>query len=229
MSSERFTNLNLLMRWKTGIESEGGDVKDLIPSEIIRIGGLDLAERIDATAFQGLEWTGQYLKDQGKAKWQHTKYPIILSDLKKIQDKFNYDLIGFDETGGGIPIGEWFGEELPMEPISFTMASKLDMISVVKFLFQYGILKVKKGDELVQEILEQEKIKTDAGNIVYRHPQGRHDDQFWAMAIACFIAVPYIVGMAPASITTFNQTNVPQDVDAMIAEEMKHYASMHTY
>jgi len=28
-------------------------------------------------------------------------------------------------------------------------------------------------------------VTSDAGNLLYRHPEGFHDDRFWGLALAC--------------------------------------------
>ena len=39
--------------------------------------------------------------------------------------------------------------------------------------------------QLFREITEQEVVTSDAGNLLYRHPEGFHDDRFWGLALAC--------------------------------------------
>ncbi len=49
-------------------------------------------------------------------------------------------------------------------------------------------------------ILEQEKIISEAGNPLYRHPTGFHDDRFWALGLAVDQAAPYVLGKPMPSI-----------------------------
>ncbi|MGI0003630.1 MAG: hypothetical protein ACRD91_05385 [Nitrosopumilaceae archaeon] len=211
-----------LIHWREQFRQQGIALNDLpkLP-DTLYIGGLDLAERVDHTAFTILMWDGTNLKQYGQSVWPHIKYKEILEDLREISLKLAIQTIGFDETGGGIPIGEFFGEYLPMDPVQLSQQKKLDCLRVVQFLSQNKILQIEENSRLEAELLEQEKIITDAGNITYKHPQGRHDDLFWSMALACYVAVPYIVGCAPAAIEVAG--DYPEDVDNTITEAMHRY------
>lgn len=215
----------LLRDWKRDAHDHGVMLNNLpeLP-ELMMFGGLDLAERVDSSAFFSLQWNGSKLKQHGTAVWPHMKYPIIVDHVGKMDEKFNFDVIGFDETGVGIAVGEMFSQELPMEPLVMTVRTKLDCIRIVQWLIDEGVLVLEKGDAVIREAQDQEKIITDAGTTTYKHPKGRHDDRFWSLAICCYVAVPYIIGVAPASIMSTPDEEIPIDVDRSIKESMMQYS-----
>lgn len=159
-----------------------------------RVGGLDLAKRVDHSSFIVLKIENGILKQEAHMIWPHVRYGKVAGDVLRIQDKMPMEKIGFDRNSIGDFAVELFDKTaLPMEGIKTTMQSKLDMINVVKILFHQGLLKIDKNSELVAQIAEQEQIITDAGNTVYKHIPGRHDDLFWALCYACYVALEYIV------------------------------------
>jgi len=215
----------LLRDWKRDNQVNGIMLNDLpeMPEELM-FGGLDLAERVDHSSLFALKWNGATLKQHGTAFWPHMKYPIIVDHVTRIDAKLHFDVLGFDETGVGIAVGEMFSSELPMEPLQLTIRTKLDCIRIVQWLIDEGVLKLEKGDEVIREAADQEKIITDAGSTTYKHPKGRHDDRFWSLAICCYVAVPYIVNMAPAAIVTTPGDEVPENIERSIQESMMQYS-----
>lgn len=86
---------------------------------------------------------------------------------------------------------------LPINALRFSAASKHEMVSdVVLFLSHGKMLPPRKGaEELLTQIREQERIISQTGTIRYEHPQGRHDDLFWAFAMAVHVARPQLLGI----------------------------------
>ena len=162
----------------------------------IRIGGMDLAKRVDHSAFIILKLEDGMLKQEAHYIWPHVKYGQVAGDVLKFQNKLPMEKIGFDRNSVGDFAVELFDKTaLPMEGIVTTMKSKLDMINVLKILFHQGLLKIDKHSELVTQISEQEQIITDAGNTTFKHIPGRHDDLFWALCYACYVSLEYVVNM----------------------------------
>jgi hypothetical protein len=84
------------------------------------------------------------------------------------------------------------------------------------------MLLVDGEGELRQQIEEQEEQVTDAGNIRYSH-SGQHDDRFWALGYACYVALPYLVNVAPIVIKRGSDDMMnmgPRDVDMEIDKLM---------
>jgi len=187
----------------------------------LRIGGMDLAKRVDHSAFIILKLEDGTLKQEAHMIWPHVKYGKVASDVLKFQDKFPMEKIGFDRNSVGDFAVELFDKTaLPMEGIKTTMQSKLDMINVVKIMFHQGLLKIDKKTELVTQIAEQEQIITDSGNTVYKHIPGRHDDLFWALCYACYVALEFVVNTVEPIIRYTPTPKDEQSVDQMIDQLM---------
>lgn len=191
-------------------------------------GGTDLAKRIDHSAFESLHLDKGVLREKYFMEWPHTNYAIVARDLKKIHTKLPHELIGFDRSGVGDAAIELFDRSfIPLTPIVTTMNMKIDIIHIVRTLFQKGYLLVdresetsnKGTDDLPTQIEEQEEIVSKAGNMLYQHPPKKHDDRFWALGYACYVALPFLMNKAPIAIKQgvdqmYNMG--PRDVDAEI-------------
>lgn len=225
--AETIAKIDFLRRWNEMREDEGVELNDLpqLP-DMLLFGGLDLAERIDHTSLFNLNWNGQHLKQYGVAEWAGVKYPEIASDIASLHEKLGYYKIGYDETGN-IAVGYLFSQNLEevMEPIHLTNAIKLDCIRVVNYFKDIGILQLEAGDPVIRQMEDQQKVVTNAGNQRYEHPSGYHDDRFWGLALACYTAVEYIVGIPPAAIVTANEEAEYQDVDTIIEDVMRQYVN----
>ena len=175
-----------------------------------KFGGLDLAKRIDNSALEILTLKTGQLYHTGEKVWPHIKYNDIIfgnieeDGLVQIQEKENMNMIGFDRNNTGDSVMEIFPRTLPMTPIITTMQRKLEIINLVRQLFHTNqlVLHPTKSRKLVTEILEQEERRSEAGNMLYSHPQGVHDDRFWALGYACFTAAPYLAGIPKMSIAS---------------------------
>jgi len=184
----------------------------------IRIGGMDLAKRVDHSAFIILKLEDGILKQEAHYIWPHVKYGQVAGDVLKFQNQLPMEKIGFDRNSVGDFAVELFDKTaLPMEGIVTTMKSKLDMINVLKILFHQGLLKIDKHSELVTQISEQEQIITDAGNTTFKHIPGRHDDLFWALCYACYVALEYVVNMIDPIIRYTPSDKVENTMDDLIS------------
>jgi len=162
---------------------------------IVKYGGLDPALRVDNTALVVLALEDGKLDQIGQKVWPHIGFKEINEDLLKIQHKESMSAIGYDRIGIGDGARQLFSKELPLRDIISSQPNKFDMIGLVKGLFDQERLTVHDED-LYREILEQEKKISDAGNLIYQHPTGFHDDRFWALCYACAVASHSMAGVA---------------------------------
>ena len=103
------------------------------------------------------------------------------------------NIIGFDRTGVGDAAIELFDTiTLPMEPIIMTNNRKIECVNAVQTMFQTGQLKISSKSPVREQLETQQVKKSAAGNLIYEHPSRTHDDLFWGLAYAVFVAVPYI-------------------------------------
>ncbi len=180
------------------------------PNPFPKFGGLDLAKRIDNSALEILTLKDKVLYHTGEKVWPHIKYNDIIfgndeeDGLMQIQEKENMNIIGFDRNNTGDSVMEIFPRTLPMEPVVTTQQRKLEIINLVRQLFHTSqlILHPTKSRVLVTEMLEQEERISEAGNVLYSHPQGVHDDRFWALGYSCYVASRYLAGLPSMTIAS---------------------------
>jgi hypothetical protein len=100
-----------------------------------------------------------------------------------------------DKTGiGDAVVDELEGIEIPdVKGVFFTDAEKENMLNYLKLLMEKKQLLIHGQDkQLIAQINEQqyEYLKPNTAqeriHIELRHPKGRHDDQLFALALACY-------------------------------------------
>ncbi len=157
-------------------------------------GGLDLAKRVDHSALVVLEYKNDSLIQIGQKIWPHINYKTVADDVLAVQQRYRCTRICFDRSGVGDAAQELFSIEIPLEEVISSLPKKLEIINLVKSLFHNQKLLIK-DKELYRQVLEQEQYKSDAGNILYRHPSSSHDDVFWALGYACYAARSHFMGL----------------------------------
>lgn len=162
-------------------------------NETMRFGGLDLAKRTDHSALEILKIKDDKLIEEAFMLWDHVNYGTVAKDLHKFYKAKPMNIIGFDRTGVGDAAIELFDViTLPMEPIIMTNNRKIECVNAVQTMFQTGQLQISSKSPVREQIEMQQVKKSDAGNLIYQHPSGTHDDLFWGLAYAVYVAVPYI-------------------------------------
>ena len=163
----------------------------------MRFGGLDLAKRTDHSALEILKIVDDKLIEEAFMLWDHVNYGTVAKDLHKFYEMKPMNIIGFDRTGVGDAAIELFDTiTLPMEAIVMTNNRKIECVNAVQTMFQTGQLQISSKSPVREQIEMQQVRKTDAGNLQYQHPSGTHDDLFWGLAYAVYVAVPFIAGGA---------------------------------
>lgn len=159
----------------------------------VYFGGLDLAKRVDFSAFILLEFKTGVLEQRGQKKWPHINYKTVAGDVFKINQLYRMRKICFDRSGVGDAAKELFSRELPLEEVISSLPTKIEIINLIHSLFNNKKL-VIKDEDLYKQVLEQEKHISDAGNELYKHPSNKHDDLFWALGYACYAAKGFMMG-----------------------------------
>ena len=172
-------------------------------SEAVNFGGLDVALRVDNTVLQVLKLEDKCLEQKGQKVWPHMAFKEINEDLVKIQERERMKAIGYDRLGVGDGAKQLFSRTIPLRDIISSQPNKLDMISLVKGLFDQERLVVHDKD-LFKEIMEQERKISEAGNVLYQHPTGFHDDRFWALCYACSAASHSMAGVVRPRVAVAN-------------------------
>lgn len=100
-----------------------------------------------------------------------------------------------NKTGIGDAItDELNNSEIPeVRGVFFTDAEKENTLTYLKLLMEQKKLRIQGEDkQLIAQINEQqyEYMKPDKAqerlHLKFRHPRGRHDDQLYALALACY-------------------------------------------
>ena len=185
-----------------------------------KFGGLDLAQRVDNSALVILKLNDNKLEQIGQKTWSHIDYEKVFNDVSKINEiEKGLHRISYDRTGVGDAVAKLINPDIKsiFRPVVLSAPKKFELISLMKGLFNRNKLIIHDRD-LFREVTEQEIVKSDAGNILYRHPQGFHDDRFWALALACDAASYYINGMPKASSAAAPKR--PMILESLVTQEI---------
>ncbi len=159
--------------------------------------GLDLAQTRDYTALAVVERVdGRLLLRHLKIFQQPTIYATVLGYLKTLQDRWHgFEKIRVDFTREGpsfIADMEAAGIH-NAEGVNFSVPRKSEMASLLKqrmanHQLYYPLLhweRPYRGEICTELNVERYSLNKD-GTIGYHHPQGTHDDVFWAISLAVY-------------------------------------------
>jgi phage FluMu gp28-like protein len=118
-----------------------------------------------------------------------TPYASVIGYVKTISDRWqtiHKTLV--DQSG----VGEYITEDMTntgldnTEGVTFTQETKQEMAQWLKQSMIEKRLLIPYDSELIAELnLERFELTKD-GKIKLSHPQGTHDDRFWALALAAY-------------------------------------------
>ena len=72
--------------------------------------------------------------------------------------------------------------------VVFTVNSKQEMAQILRQRMTQEQLRIPYDRDLLDELNVEKYTLTKAGRITYSHPEGTHDDRFWALALAVYAA-----------------------------------------
>jgi phage FluMu gp28-like protein len=120
-----------------------------------------------------------------------TPYASIIGYVKTICDRWqtiHKTLV--DQTG----VGEYITEDMTntgldnTEGVTFTQETKQEMAQYLKQVMTEKRFFIAYDGELIAELNLERYELTKEGKIRLSHPQGTHDDRFWAVAMAVYAA-----------------------------------------
>jgi len=124
----------------------------------------------------------------------HTPYPEVVAYATRAHQIFNLDSLFVDKTG----IGDAIVDELQrinvpnVQGVFFTDVEKENMLNHLKLLMEKKLLKIPADDkQLIAQINEQQyeylkpKTAQERIHVKFSHPPNQHDDQLFALALAC--------------------------------------------
>jgi phage FluMu gp28-like protein len=158
--------------------------------------GLDLGKQVDYSVLavvQRME-SGQIRLIHKRQFPLGTPYPDVVAYVARAYQILNFDSLFVDKTG----IGDAIVDELEqiyvrnIRGVFFTDVEKENMLSHLKILMEKKLLKILGDDkQLIAQINEQQyeylrpKTAQERIHLKFWHPPGRHDDQLYALALAC--------------------------------------------
>ena len=159
--------------------------------------GLDLAQTRDYTALVVVErMNGKLFLRHLKLFQQPTIYATVLGYLKALQDRwgrFEKIRVDFTREGPSIIADMENAGIRNAEGVNFSVPRKSEMASLLKQRMAnkqlyYPLLhweRPYRGEICTELNVERYSLNKD-GTIGYHHPQGTHDDVFWATALAVY-------------------------------------------
>jgi phage FluMu gp28-like protein len=159
--------------------------------------GLDLAQTRDYTALAVVERVEERLFLRHlKIFQQPTIYATVLGYLKTLQDRwhgFKRLRVDFTREGPSFISDMQAAGIRNAEGVNFSVPRKSEMASILKqrmanHQFYYPLLHWERPyrGEICNELNVERYALNKDGSIGYRHPQGTHDDVFWAIALAVY-------------------------------------------
>ena len=124
-----------------------------------------------------------------------TPYPDVVAYVARTRQVFNLESLYVDKTGIGDAVVDELEEiEVPnVKGVFFTEAEKENMLNYLKLLMEKHKLKILGDDaQLITQTNEQQyeylrpKTAQERIHLKFWHPKGRHDDQLYALALACY-------------------------------------------
>jgi hypothetical protein len=158
--------------------------------------GLDLGKQVDYSVLAIVQ-----RRPNGEIRLVHkqqfplsTNYPEVIGYVARAEQIFGFESLHVDKSG----IGDAVVDELNriqvrgVEGVFFTDVEKENMLNNLKLLMEKKLLKIDGDDKtLIAQINEQQykylepKTAQERIHLKFWHPQGRHDDQLMALALAC--------------------------------------------
>jgi phage FluMu gp28-like protein len=158
--------------------------------------GLDLGKQVDYSVLAIVQKT-----ENGEVRLVHkrqlpldTPYPDVVAYVARAQQIFRFQSLHVDKGGIGDAIVDELNQiRIPaVEGVFFTDVEKENMLNHFKILMEKKLLKIPGDDQqLITQMNEQQyeylqpKTARERIHLKFWHPPGRHDDQLYALALAC--------------------------------------------
>ena len=183
------------------LSSSSNYVEDMekIPPEQLRApfySGLDLGKQVDYSVLvivQKLE--NNEIRIVHKRQFPlGTNYPEVIGYVARASQIFNFESLHVDKGGVGDGIVDELNQAniFGVQGVFFTDVEKENMLNNLKLLMEKKLLKITPDDKaLIAQINEQQyeylqpKTAQERIHLKFWHPQGKHDDQLMALALAC--------------------------------------------
>jgi phage FluMu gp28-like protein len=152
--------------------------------------GVDLAEHVDYSVIAVVRRDGSRLSLIHMHRFKKgTSLASVIGYAKILSERWRtIQAIYVDKTKHGDYIVEDMHEAglRQAEGINFTQNTKQEMAQLMKQRMQEGILRTPYDRDLLDELNAERYELTKTGKIAFSHPEGTHDDRFWALALAVY-------------------------------------------
>jgi len=162
--------------------------------------GVDFGKQQDYSVIIVVQKFGNVLKLVHVHRFPlNTEYASVIGYIKSLQDRWKtVHSVYADITG----VGNYIVEDMVhsgiqnVQGITFTVQSKEDMATVLRekmrqkeFYIPYEPVRKRQDIDLCSELNIEKFELMKTGHIRFSHPEGSHDDVFWATALAVYAAV----------------------------------------
>jgi len=157
--------------------------------------GVDLGKKVDSSVIAIVRYNTkeQFAELVGLVRLKRdTPYGSVIGMVKVICGKLQHvEKILVDQTG----VGEYIVEEMknagirsqrPVEGTILTVPSKQEILGYMKHLMETESLSLYYDEELIDQINIERYELAKTGQIQFSHPDGTHDDELWALALAAY-------------------------------------------
>lgn len=146
--------------------------------------GADWARSGDYTVFIATD-----IKDRkvvGIWRMQKIPYPVQVDRLKAFSKRFkDVETVWHDKTGVGVALDDMLHRiELPFHGLTFSNASKNDLMAKAMVGFESKLYGIPHIDKLASELSDIEVGTTSLGLPTYAAPSGSHDDLVMALVLS---------------------------------------------
>ena len=145
--------------------------------------GVDLGKHEDFTVLTVIDkWNNNVVYWD---RFKDIEYPFQKKRIKATAERYNNARIIVDSTGVGEPIQEDLAREgLFVDDFKFTNQSKKELVEKGSIFIEQKNVFIPNKPELIDELKSFGYQLTDAGNVVYKAPQGLHDDAVFSLLLA---------------------------------------------
>lgn len=151
--------------------------------------GIDLAERVDYSVVAVLERTDALRLVHMHRFKKGTSLASVIGYAKLLSERWDrIHATYIDSTKHGDYIVEDMRGAGVANPkgVFFTVKSKQEMAQILRQRMTRGELRIPYDRDLLDELNTENYQLTKTGRITFSHPEGTHDDRFWALALAAY-------------------------------------------
>lgn len=153
--------------------------------------GMDIARKKDLTCLWSAEDVGGILKPREIVTMRRAPFAAQHAEVDRLFQRDNPVRLSIDETGMGAAFTEAVQQRhgtSRVEGVTFTMASKFEMASLLKERMEDRRFELPEGEREIRDDLHSiTKAITATGSVrlVHDGESDGHGDRFWAAALCC--------------------------------------------